>query len=1111
MKKNLLSVFTLILLVSLSIAAQVKKVKSNPQFLVSSTAVADTDGDGITDDKDIDDDNDGVLDSIECPTSNLIPNGDFAAGTSGWSLGAGWAISGGGYAENFLNSASNSALSTTFGQPNIITSSGFVTLKVKIKAGGYNNGTASFETATLDVKINNVKYGSFYIPSLSATTSVSASNGASASISSFPVYSTVIFTDVTFLIPSSAFSSSNTLQFVFSSNGDDFLVDDIIISNINTSTCDSDGDGIPNSLDLDSDGDGCSDAFESGATTNIATNYKFTGPYGSNGYADAKETSADSDIPNYTASYGNATNSGIKNCLDSDGDGIPDNIDIDDDNDGVLDSVENTACNPSSATCDSDGDGIPNRLDLDSDGDGCSDAFESGATTLTTANYKVAGPFGANGYADSKETTAESGVSNYASTYVNAINGSIKQCTNCSVAPSLNPTTSTNVCPSTSVDLGSLLNGLSKPIGTSLVWSKKKVPTSTSDTLTSSAVSTSGTYYLLYYDKSQNCFSPSDSVLVTIQGCVPCSPIDPGVVSGSVAKTTVGNTASFSLRGFSSGTSTSWVVLPATGASPNTGVGTNTGTITFTIAGTYEVLFTTTNSTVPSGCTIPSYATANNKFLVESPPGACPTPSSSTASVSPSSAAIRVGSTASFSLSGGIPSTNVQWRVVPSAGASPMSGTGTSTGSITFSNSGMYTVVFSITNLGDGTCLPVQQTSSSAIAVGLDPCAAPSPITINSSSSTRESISGQSVTFSASGGVPGIMGWKVSPSIGASPSSGTGSTATIMFSNSGNYSITFTSTNSMIPLGCTSNTTTSSTMTHVVTGPVNTDVQLQLKVFLQGAFFNPSGASDALMRDNLRTLNVIPQTEPFSGMNNNRFTKVSDGGGQTIGSNVLSVTGNDAIVDWVFVELRDASNSSTIIKTRSALVQRDGDVVESSDGVTPVTFAGAAGTSYYVSVKHRHHLGAMTGSAIMLSTSGTVVDFTTMSAAQTWDKGLVLSDGSLGSYDGSEQVILGNGKMGLWAGNARNSDGKVKYSGTSPDGPVILSQVLGYSLNSSGLYNYDFATPVYFTGDINMDGKAKYAGTSSDTAFILFNLINKYPVNLSSKLYNFDFMVEQLP
>ena len=128
-----------------------------------------------------------------------------------------------------------------------------------------------------------------------------------------------------------------------------------------------------------------------------------------------------------------------------------------------------------------------------------------------------------------------------------------------------------------------------------------------------------------------------------------------------------------------------------------------------------------------------------------------------------------------------------------------------------------------------------------------------------------------------------------------------------------------------------------------------------------------------------------------------------------LGNGVLNVTGNDAIVDWVFVELRDASNPATILKTRSGLVQRDGDVVESSDGVTPLTFSGAAGSSYYVSVKHRHHLGVMTGSSILLTTSGSVVDFTTMSASQTRDKGLVLSDGSLGSYEGSEQVLLGNG------------------------------------------------------------------------------------------------------
>ncbi|MER0442851.1 Ig-like domain-containing protein, partial [Emticicia sp. W12TSBA100-4] len=289
------------------------------------------------------------------------------------------------------------------------------------------------------------------------------------------------------------------------------------------------------------------------------------------------------------------------------------------------------------------------------------------------------------------------------------------------------------------------------------------------------------------------------------------------------------------------------------------------------------------------------------------------------------------------------------------------------------------------------------------------------------------------------------------------------------------------------------------------------DVKLQLKVFLQGAFFSPSGATDALMRDDLRTLGVIPTVEPYTGMANSRFTKVSDNGGQQIGTGVLTTTGSNAIVDWVFVELRDAANPSTILKTRAALVQRDGDVVEASDGTTPVTFIGAVGTSYYVSIKHRNHLGAMTATPITMSATGTTVDFTSMTAAQLWDKGLVLADGTLGSYDGSEQVTLGNGKMGLWAGNARNADNKVKYSGTSPDPAVILSQVITFSGNTAQSYNYDFVTPVYLTGDINMDGKVKYQGSSTDTAFILFNIINKYPNNLTNKAYNFDFMVEQIP
>lgn len=56
--------------------------------------------------------------------------------------------------------------------------------------------------------------------------------------------------------------------------------------------------------------------------------------------------------------------------IDSDGDGTPDYLDTDSDNDTISDRDE--------GNIDADGDGIPNRLDLDSDGDGIPDADEAG-------------------------------------------------------------------------------------------------------------------------------------------------------------------------------------------------------------------------------------------------------------------------------------------------------------------------------------------------------------------------------------------------------------------------------------------------------------------------------------------------------------------------------------------------------------------------------------------------------------------------------------------------------------------------------------------------------------------------------------------------------------
>lgn len=74
-------------------------------------------------------------------------------------------------------------------------------------------------------------------------------------------------------------------------------------------------------------------------------------------------------------------------CVDTDGDGVNDNVDLDDDNDGILDSVEDPNIdgdnNPLTDPFDLDGDGLPNHLDIDSDNDGIPDNVEA----QTTAGY----------------------------------------------------------------------------------------------------------------------------------------------------------------------------------------------------------------------------------------------------------------------------------------------------------------------------------------------------------------------------------------------------------------------------------------------------------------------------------------------------------------------------------------------------------------------------------------------------------------------------------------------------------------------------------------------------------------------------------------------------
>lgn len=133
---------------------------------------------------------------------------------------------------------------------------------------------------------------------------------------------------------------------------------------------------------------------------------------------------------------------------------------------------------------------------------------------------------------------------------------------------------------------------------------------------------------------------------------------------------------------------------------------------------------------------------------------------------------------------------------------------------------------------------------------------------------------------------------------------------------------------------------------------------LRPKVFLNG----PYNTATMRQNDHLRRTGLFPLPSPYNTMD-------------TTDNTVLGRAGDNAIVDWVRLELRDKNNPAVILYTRSGLVQRDGDIV-GTDGTSPVFFTGVANDNYYVAIRHRNHLGFRTNAAIALAENTYAPNFT---------------------------------------------------------------------------------------------------------------------------------------
>ncbi len=277
---------------------------------------------------------------------------------------------------------------------------------------------------------------------------------------------------------------------------------------------------------------------------------------------------------------------------------------------------------------------------------------------------------------------------------------------------------------------------------------------------------------------------------------------------------------------------------------------------------------------------------------------------------------------------------------------------------------------------------------------------------------------------------------------------------------------------------------------------MNEFVLLNAKVLLQG----PYNTITARMNDRLRNSgayvpgvlpasNLIPSTDPYRNAPYN-FLHTNN----SVPESVISASfpnpfidqanADNNIVDWVFLELRNnVTPGNAISQTRSALLQRDGDIVD-IDGVSSIYFKNLIGAEYTVVVRHRNHLAMSTNPALFnkilsLSANSTTLDFSNSPG------------GNLMGVAGTN-YLNASGVNQLYAGNA-NFNGNLRWSPPSSDKDYILNTVL-LGNAASVLSN------TYSAGDLDLNRGVRWSPPNSDKDYFLSTPLSSAATTVKSQV-----------
>ncbi len=364
-------------------------------FPNDATETTDTDGDGIGDNSDIDADNDGITNAAEFvagqPSDQLLddfetnqgwatnPFNTDTATTGQWEVANPEATSSSGYAMQLNNTTSGSNALVT----QAAAGSGAGTYDIDNGVTSALSPSINLPAGVTTLKFNyyfahrsNASSADFFRVSIRSGTNQQTilsqlGNGTNraASWTAFSVDVSSYAGQTIRLLVEAADAGSGSLV--------EAAVDDISISVTTLSSNDADGDGVVNENDLDSDNDTIPDVVEAGLI-DADGNYLVDDLINDQGSVTTPPDSDGDGIPDFLdVESNNAANDGtaydidttVNAALDTNGDGMIGSADsnggVDADSDGIDDSVDTNPNQPGGgpAPTDSDGDGVPDTED----------------------------------------------------------------------------------------------------------------------------------------------------------------------------------------------------------------------------------------------------------------------------------------------------------------------------------------------------------------------------------------------------------------------------------------------------------------------------------------------------------------------------------------------------------------------------------------------------------------------------------------------------------------------------------------------------------------------------------------------------------------------------